>query len=437
MVSEVAEPDYPLEKAVFVRALATGHGRALIHVERYGAEGVQDEILDAALFPKFYDIQCNGYGEEWLARLCTMAGLVDTIISRSHGIAGDDDVLRCRLLKELTLQGHEGARSALREMCRNDEESGDLLGCAEIVEAEGEEGFVFVAERLGERVLADHDYWAESWQLTVPVSVLDEKFGKGWSMAILDRESPANPRLAAYREAVLRSQARDWERQAQPKVSVEPIELIQTSPKREPWLRSTGKNATAEEQLEIAALDFTRMEPVSLENYLNYFQHTGFPELREEHLALLGTVDEKCRWRLHEVLARHAHPQVREAAYEALARGGAGAFVQLLRSSGLEEDTDPLLEAISIPAILEDVDECHQIGSHLLNLVETNRVMTDVRLPLWIYQHGHCLICRYSAVNAMAERSTLSQWVAEECLSEAYETTREVAAKYLGAERSF
>jgi len=429
MVSEVAEPVYPLEKAEFIRALATGHGRALIHVERCGADGVRDEILEAALFPKTYDTQCNGYGEKWLARLCTMARLVETVISGDHGVKGGDGALRCRLLKEFALQGHVAARPALREMCRFDPHWNDLLACSEILKLEGEEGFLFVADRIGERLLEDEDFWVKPWL----VSELDEIAGDGRAMAILDRESPANPRIAAYHEAVLKDRARE-----SPKPDPEPPPVndvvggILASTARLPRLPFFGQQATPEERRKVAALDFSSMGAIPLENYLSYFYRSGFPEFREEYLPLLGHPEERVRWRAHAVLSHHAEPQVRLAAYEALARGEVAFFVKLLRRSGLAEDVEPLLGAIHVPEIQADADEVHGVVGPLLKLVRENERMNDLRLAVWMYEYSSCHICRSDAVEFMVGRSILPQWIAEECLSDASEGIREMAEKYLG-----
>ncbi|MCW1925108.1 hypothetical protein OKA05_21280 [Luteolibacter arcticus] len=426
---EITEPVYPLSKAEFTRALMTGHGRALIHAERCGTEGLRKEILEAALFSKVYDAQCNGLGEAWLARLCTLAELVDTIISRDHGIDGDDGPLRCALLKEFVLQGHEAARPALREMCRYDENSGDLLACFEIVEVEGEDGFIFAADRIGERLLTDKEYWADSSLFCM----MDEKAGEGRAMAILDRESPGNPHVAAYRDAIVAGQAKQRPKPDRTPPAVDKlVGLILASTKRIPRLPFFGKEATPEERLKVAALDFTKMEPVPLENYLCYFHRTGFPEFREEYLPLLRHPEKRVRWWAHSALSHHVEPQVREAAYEALARGEVAFFVKLLRSSGLPEDTEPLLAAMCAPSILADADEAHEVVGSLRDLVKENGKMNDPRLSVWMYEFSPCRICRYHAVEIMAERSTLPEWIAEECLSDAYDDTRELVSKYQG-----
>ena len=176
---------------------------------------------------------------------------------------------------------------------------------------------------------------------------------------------------------------------------------------------------------------------MGLQNYLCYFQDTGFPEFREEHLALLEDAEERHRWRAAAVLSHHSNPALRKTAYEALSRGDAAFFIRLMRSSGLAEDTEPLLEAISVPAILDNDDECHEIGSRLLDLVKTNPAMSDTRLPAWCYQHNPCRHCRRESVELMAERSILPEWMAEECLSDADEDIREIAAKYAGVPKRF
>ncbi|MCW1884651.1 hypothetical protein OKA04_07905 [Luteolibacter flavescens] len=431
---EITEPSYPLAKETFIRALKTGHGRALIQAEKHGTEGLREDILDAALFSKVYDSQCEGKGEAWLARLCESAGLVETIISRGDGAGDEDGGLRCALLKEFFLRGYEAALPALREMCRFDEQRNDLLGCAEIVEIEGADGFIFAADRLGQRLLEDKEFWVCSWLM----SELDDRDGEGSAMAILDRESPANPNIAAYREAVLE----DLERPKSVPDSTPPpvddlIRLILCSSKREHRLFRYGRTASSEDRRKVAALDFSEMGPVQLENYLWFFQRNGLPEFREDHLPLLLHPEDRVKWRAHRVLSLHAEPQVRTAAYEALSRGEVGFFAELLRRSGLEEDVEPLLRAINSPALLADDDEIHGVGTALLDLARENDRMADPRIPLWIYEHGPCRMCRLDAVKVMIKRSTLPRWIAVECLSDAYEETRKVAVKYLDVVREF
>jgi hypothetical protein len=432
-MTDVAEPIYPLDKAEFVRALATGHGRALIHVERCGAEGVRDEILDAMLFPKVYDAQCNGHGEAWLARLCEAAGLGESFVSQDHGIAGDLE-LRCGLLAQFALRGNATARAELRELCRYDEKKKWLPAAGEIVEVDGEEGFLFAADRAGEALLKHPDYWGSIYL----GSPLDEKAGEGRAMAIMDRESPRNPNIAAFREAVLKHEARikaESQRAPMPTVD-EVIGQILASTKRVPRLRNFGEKATLEERRKVAALDFSKMEPVPLANYLCYFQRSGFPEFREKYLSMLQHPEDRVRWQAQVALSHHAEPQVRRAAYEALARGELASFVRLLRSSGSAEDLEPMLAAISAPGSLTDADEAHDVVLALYDLVNDNAEM-NLRVMVQIYESSPCRSCRYDAVELMAGHSILPQWIAEECLSDADDDTRKIAAKYLGVERKF
>lgn len=426
----VAEPVYPLGREAFVRALATGHGRAMIQVERYGSDGLRDEILDAAIHPKVYDSQCNGHGATWLARMCGMAKLVDRVISETGG----SSELRASMLIQFGRSGHPEARSALREMCRNDPESNDLSASCEIVDLEGEEGYLFVVERAGEALLKHSEYWVSD----VLEWVLDQRLGEGSALAILDRESRGSPNIAAYREAVVAYRARLRSEPEPTSLPVEQvIERILTSTKRIWRLRIFGENASLEDRRKIAALDFTTMDPIALQNYLCYFGRSGFPEFRQAYLSLLTHPEERVRWSALSALSHHAEPQVRQAAHEALARGEVALFVGLLHRSGRSDDTEPLLRAINDPRIVNDDDEAHGVVGPLEDLVKDNGNLNDLRLPLWIYENSPCRICRFHAVEIMAERSILPRWIAEECLSDAYDDTRAIAAKHLGVEQRF
>lgn len=405
----------------------------MIHAERCGTEELRGEIRNAALFPNVYDAQCNGLGEAWLARLCVAAGLVETFLSQDHGITGDLE-LRCGMLAQFALLGHDRARADLRGLCRYDEKTGWVLGAGEIVEVDGEDGFLFVADRVGETLLERPDYWGS----TYIASLLDEKAGKGRAMAIMDRESPRNPNIAAFREAVLKSEAKPRPRPVRIKPSVdELLEQILQSEKPVRYFRTSSRHATLDEGRFIAALDFQKLNPVALENYLRFFGKTGFPELWEEHLALLVHPEARVRQQAHSTMSHHAEPELRKAAYETLARGEVSNFVCLLHRFARRRDTKPMLEAISAPGAFEDDFELHGTVLDLLHLVEKKKRMKDVRLATWIYENSPCRMCRYGSVKVMVDRSILPHWIAEECLADAYDDIREIAAGYLGVQRRF
>jgi hypothetical protein len=268
--------------------------------------------------------------------------------------------------------------------------------------------------------------------------MLDERVGEGRAMGILDRESVGNPNVAAYRKAVVSWQTHQAAKPDRSPPSMdELIGRILTSTKRIPRLSIIGKQASPDERRKIAALDHTKMSPISLENYLCCFQGSGFPEFRDEYLQLLSHPEERVRWRAHSALSHHEAPQVRQAAYEALARGEVVHFVKLLRRSGLSEDTEPLLRAIDDPRAMADDDEVHGVVGPLLDLVKENGNLHDSRLLVWIYENSPCRICRFLAVEIMVDRAILPQWIAAECLCDAYGDIREIAAKYRGVERCF
>ena len=65
----------PLDREQFRAASKKGHGRALMHVSRYGASGVEDVIVDACVHDKTFDPQCEWGRAEWMLRIVGAAGM--------------------------------------------------------------------------------------------------------------------------------------------------------------------------------------------------------------------------------------------------------------------------------------------------------------------------------------------------------------------------
>ncbi|MCW1884652.1 hypothetical protein OKA04_07910 [Luteolibacter flavescens] len=194
------------------------------------------------------------------------------------------------------------------------------------------------------------------------------------------------------------------------------LEQILTSATPVQGLSDAGELATPDERRTIAFLDFDKLGPAGLVNYLSFFDRTGFPEIWEEHLPLLSHLDEEVRRQAHSTMSHHADPELRMAAYETLARGEVLNFVTLLHRHARPVDIGPMLEAVSAPGAFADDDELRSAVLRLLDLAGEQETI-DPRILIWIYKHSPCRMCRREAVDLMADRSVLPRWIAEECLA--------------------
>ena len=410
---QIAEPIFPLSPAAFKAALASGHGRAMIHARRHGLDGLKDLILEATCFSAVYDTQCNGYAAPWVAELCRIAGVVDEFIAREPERV--DLSLRSALLKEFVMEGHVNALPALYASCRFVQGDGNFAGLCEIIDIEGERGFLFAARKMGEHLLAHSDWWVDE----EIVDRFDSQAGPGCGMALLEEGCRQDPALAAFYWGLQKHRKRrpsvDKPR-PHPSVS-EMIERIHLGGEKIFDADDWGKDASPEEREQVAGMDFRRLPVLGLWNYLHYFSGIGLPMLEDAHLELLRHPDEGVRDMMVQVLSHHADERVRQEALRALGEGELYRALELFHESVRPEDMAAILEALDSPQVRGDIDFRHSVSLELIRLLEGPA--PDLDVALWVYEHSPCMICRQGAVKVMSGMPDFPEWVARECRQDA------------------
>ena len=104
---EIHPPSYPLNEDAFKHALTTGHGRALVHAQRFDVTEFRDAVFGAAATCLVFDPQIEGHREWWLAQLCHAAGVVERVIeSPPDAACSRNREQRACLLKEFCSLGY-------------------------------------------------------------------------------------------------------------------------------------------------------------------------------------------------------------------------------------------------------------------------------------------------------------------------------------------
>ncbi len=357
-MSGPAEPSYPLTREQFRRALATGHGRAKIHVERFGASEFRDEILEAATVNLVSDPQVNGTRGEWLAELCLAAGVAETVIAQPIPEDHHDREQRVALMLAFARRGIAGARSALYACLGRARGSSDVYASREIIELDGEAGLLFVARAMGSLLATEADFSVWGYEL----SVFDEQHGEGRGRALLEREAASDASIRVYLEHVTRYEAGLAEarqaasgddarpgRPARARMSVqEALRIISESTpgKAEEGLTYWGRLAEPEELQQVLGLLLLSSNPRVQESALRALSGPDHPPLHARVLELTRHADDEVRFWAGRVLSKHSRADIRELGLEALARGDAQVGLQILRSSAQAEDADALLRAL-------------------------------------------------------------------------------------------
>ncbi len=420
---EILPPVYPLSRDAFIAALATGHGRALIHAERFGVAEFRSEILGAVIKPMSYDTQVDGYREVWLATLCEAADLVGEIIARKE----EEDHIwqRCALLKQFFINGHGEALPALYEMWSRYRQGNDLPGVEELIELDGERGLRFVACKLGELLSTEEGFWVDGYEM----AMFDEGHGEGAAESFLKQEAAGDPRIADYLAGVAGTRSK-WgtnERRTSPQPVTEVVAEIRTATRRYPRFTAWGRKASEDDRRQVAELLGLSDDPIVLAKCLSCFGGIGFPSFDPTFLNYLHHPARDVHCEVVRALSHHREEQVRNAGLEAIRRGDGLGGLTLLKSSARTEDVGEISRALEMPP--GEDEDFHSFVCAAVGLLECNPAVGDVRLGLWIYERSPCMHCRRAAVEIMIRQGDCPAWVVEECLSDGFESLRKLAGE--------
>jgi hypothetical protein len=423
---EIHPPHYPLSREAFTRALVTGHGRALIHAERFGVADFREEILHAATTSLVYDTQMNGQREWWLARLCEFAGLVETIIELRPDESSRNRSLRSGLLKEFHLAGHSNALRQLRAMCQRTAGSNDVEAISDLIEADGVHGLVFAARKLGEELLGDPEFWVSDYELWM----FDEIHGKGMGKALLAQLAPDDFAIRHYLQELTayekRSEEREKSSSSKPTQSADSvIQTILSATKPVYHFRRWANHASPADRLKVESLLKTEKDTLVLANVLGCLCGRPLSHFDPALLEFAFHENDDVSYRAGRLFANHDEPPVRLAGLALLTNGDLATGLQLLRKSAREEDTEAIVVALAKDASAEDP---HGPLMDVIMLLESHESIQDARLALFIYEFTPCMHCRRDAVEFLIKWGKCPAWLLEEAAKDGCDDIRKLAA---------
>ncbi len=424
-------PAYPLSREEFRRALATGHGRAKIHVARFGAIEFREEILEAARVCKILNIQDQGLRTEWLADLCAAAGVMHEVVALP--IPEDDQDLQQRadLLREFAVRGVAGARAAMYACFGRAETSGEVSAIEPIIALDGEAGLLFVARALGSKDAVGRETWISSYQL----SIFDDGHGEGAGRKLLESAAATEPSVRAYLDA-LDAEEELEKGHANPRTDTreslaQVLESIRANNELygSIWVQHWGRSASRKELQAVLDLLLSLTRPYALVAALRCLGGAGLPPLHPRIFELTRHEDDEVSSWAARVLSKHSLPGVRACGLEALARGDILVALEILTRSAQVDDVETLLAALRP---LEDPHEEHGVAYGLLDLFKHSPEVCDARLASYVYDRTPCMSCRERAVEVLVRRGEAPRWLLEECASDGSHSIRERAHAAMG-----
>lgn len=413
----------PLSRERFAAALRRGHGRALLHVRKFGLSDVADLVLEACLRNQTYDAQCEDSRAPWLFEMFRDAPeypeFSKAIQSEIETATNDewDLFLLCDLAALMAQNGDGEAHRALRArvLQQVEHDSEKWVGCSALVRCEGAPALVELARRFGAQLRAG----VSDFHIPVLYDLIDDDFSETQRAALLEAEK-ADADVRAWCDLV----RHDLEK---------PSEAPAKSPdeqKRE-WHERYRAVNSLESILERAVAKKDEF-PV---RYGTFGRCATEAELKTVFQKLLDETDEAVRIRLLWVFSRTAPPELHPRLWELVEsenedlRDAAIRAIAQFKDERVVEFGRSLLASCEIEP--EDRDEAHSFAWTLLDICERNRRGQIVDLLTWVYEMTPCGNCRYRAVKLMADTHVLSDDIRAECLCDADEDTRQMAREAL------
>jgi hypothetical protein len=422
-----------VEAHEFRRILGIGLGRAILFLQQHDASPYRDAILQACLHSTAYDPQVEGSRAAYMFDIISLTGeepfyREQILAALSHSEPSDSwDENQLFHFARLFAQGGDAqARQVMYDKFTRNAAAGYTTGATDVIELDGIDGLLFVADRLGERLLADEDTWEADYLL----GVAKEHSGEEQTTLALNQAAATNPRIAAFVQVADSQAARDAQRGKKrfdlSELGYDEIKRVildreQRAPRYE--MIRWGQHA-ANQDLERAAQDLlSEQDTERLIAYLRIFRRRKFPLDHSRLLDLARHENDQIARDALAALEQIEHPTVRALGLRMLkASERVGNAVDLFVRNYQEGDYKILEPALD--RTLES-EQLHGFGFGIVDIFKAHPSSAAVEVLTKLYEYGPCSGCREDYVNCLIKLEALPDWMREECRHDANFDLRE------------
>lgn len=406
-------------------ALQKGMGRAWMWAS--SGKLADAPFLEACLQDQRFDQQCEDSRSSWLWDIVQLSGVQarfrDPIYHALCELRDERSANQlCELARYYAQSGDEAFRSRLYEIVESKPISDSpWLGEDEILELDGEDGFLFAARVRGKR-LADVEWEWDDGSLAHDAV---EKFGLERVIHLL--EGSTNEGVVRYHEKWKKqpkysSTTSESYRDSMRSISVERV-IESANTRGENFFRGWGMHAD-ESDLKLIGVELWNADDANvILRLLQVFSNRALPEFDPRLIDLCQHDDEEVQRRAFQALAKNAHPAVRKFALNQLDIQATGPIIRLFAENFESGDEDQILEAINLP---EDQCELHWMLMDVIRVLENNPDADCSQLAVMTYYVTPCQNCRFDAAQLLHEQKIAPQWLIEECRYDAEEDCRQL-----------
>ncbi len=415
-------------------AIRKGLGRALLWAEK-GVWKDKDILLEACLTDLRYDRQCEEERGPWLWRMMREARVAEAFrLPLLNAVEKVHDSLAavqlCQFCVRYAQQGDDQFRRQLRRIvAEKPVPDCPWLGEQELIELEGETGFLFAAKIRGTVLLLREWEWDMDDEAMIDTAI--DQLGEPKILDALQSASASSKEIDRFRQ--------NWLVAAQKKKDDNPrqthasrmrkytlddvIRAAEGTQNQAGLLRGWGMYAAEADLAIILERLLACQDAKAIANYLGVFSNRPLPRFDERILNLLDSENERVRMRALCAIAQNTHPSIRKYAVEHLLDSKSVIYCpKLFINNFIPSDEDLILETLSIP---DDADNRHYLLMDLIEMLEHNPAARCETLALLAYRLTPCSSCRYRAAKLSIGLSVAPAWLIAECGYDAFSATRE------------
>ena len=418
-------------------ALRKGLGRATQWA--MGRRLEEAPLLAACLQDQRYDQQVENSRGDWLWRMIQAVDAADRfraspILRALHELPDERaPASSASFARGYAESGAEAFRTRLYEIVEQTPFADRAwLGEEEIIDLDGDKGFLFAAQARAERLPRREWEWDDEALINRAV----ERIGDARAVELLD--DAKNPPLRAYWER--------WRREKQAKAAREPhishrermqaigveeiLSTAESSVSRFGLYRGWGMYAEDSELDAIHQHLSTAREPRVLANLLFVFSNRADPRFVPRFIELCRHEDSEVRRRAVLALEGIKHPHIREFALSELSEASRGSsVVGLFGENYRPGDERRILDAIDLP---DEDEKQHGLLMDVIRVLEKNRDADCSQLGVVAYASTPCEHCRADSVRLLLDRHVAPAWLVEECRFDSGEKCRDLVAEIAG-----
>jgi len=448
------KPQDPRNTEELERMLHAGMGRAILFLMSQDLSQYRDLILDSCLHNHAYDQQCEETRAEYLYPLIKMSGEEEFYRHEIlHALIETTDMWDAEQLLDFAVifarTGDAESREAIYEKLRRNDMDEPLYADEALLDLDGTRGLIFLLDLIGrdpklmcrddKRPLAPEDcvtlnsdeILIEKAEKKLGVEEVRVALQKAVSeypnvAVVIDHMANYSPYWTAEEIVGRREEMRqDFVWRDAESIAIMTWEEVKRSP-RSRGIAYRWVGGASEDEFRKAAADLAPAEETErLKKHLFLFHKRPFPLDPDPLIRLVDHPDEWVVVRALTALELVRHADVRALFHRLVGDAKwSERAIGLLRSNYQQGDCELIVELLEKET---DPDRLDSMCGGAMHVYRDNPVSEGMRPLLLVYEKTPCSMCRLTCIEIIEMIGELPEWMVEECLHDAYSSTRELA----------